>query len=279
MLPRVRGLFVLALVAGCSFENGYRLTDAPTDIMPDVIVPTWQVDVVSKKGVPAATFEWDGLLKAYGVPTSAPDHLWLMQEASGSLTDSLGGVMLDPLNGPSYRDSILGWSRVAVGTFDSAANQGFLSTGAGYLNGQSYLLLMYVAVVSPPASERSLLGIGGGNDHRYVSLTTAPVFKGTGIGVTPTSGMVNPMAVGHPIVLKINQQKLEYIVYTDQEKIGVTWAGTGGAAGLVMVGNAVIGTAAARYLYGAMWENTKAELEDADVKKLLQALGWTVNGY
>jgi hypothetical protein len=47
----------------------------------------------------------------------------------------------------------------------------------------------------------------------------------------------------------------------------------------MIVGNAVIGAAATRYLYGAFWSGAKAELADADVKRLLQGLGWTVSGY
>lgn len=276
----MRGVLVLALLAACGFEHGLEVPDARVpDVMPDTVVPTWAIDSNSKKAVPAAAFEWDQLIKAYGVATMAPDDLWLMQESSGSLQDSIGTIQLDPLGNPSYRNAVAGWSRAAVGTFDTNANQGFLTQATGNLNGPSYLLLVYVSVQSAPASERSVLGIGKSSDHRYITVTPAPVYKGTGIGVTPTAGTINPMAAVHPLVLALNPTKLTYTVYTDEEKLTVNWTGTTGAGGLLMIGNAIVGAALARYLYGALWIGTKAELGDGDVKKLLQGLGWTVTGY
>jgi hypothetical protein len=277
----VRGVLVVtALLAGCSFDHGMSPTDAPPpDIRPDTVPITWEVDGTSKKGVPAAAFEWLDMLRAVDLQSVPPNHVWLMQESIGPLADSVGAVTLDPLNAPSYRNAVPGWSRAAVGTYDTVANQGFITTNTGNLNGPSYLLLLYVAVIGTPSSERSLAGIGSGNDHRYVSLTATPTFKGTGIGVTPTTGTVNPMTTVHPLVVSINPAKLSYIVYTDQEKLSVSWVGTGGAGPLLIVGNAIVGSAAARYLYGAMWTGPGAELDDSQVKKLLQGLGWTITGY
>jgi hypothetical protein len=105
------------------------------------------------------------------------------------------------------------------------------------------------------------------------------VFEGTGTGVVPSTGTINPMSTVHPLVLELDPGKPAYVIYTDQEKISVSWTGTGGTGGLLMVGNAIIGAASARYLYGALWTGSKAQLGDADVKKLLEALGWTVTGY
>jgi len=48
---------------------------------------------------------------------------------------------------------------------------------------------------------------------------------------------------------------------------------------LLMIGNADIGAAPARYLYGALWTGPEADFADLDVKRLLIALGWTVSGY
>jgi hypothetical protein len=281
MLVRVRGVLVTTLLAACSFDHGVATTDGavPPDMPPDVVTPTWDIDAMSKKGVPGAPFEWSNLLAVTGVQTQPPDHVWLMQESTGSLADSVGAINLDPLNAPSYRNAVSGWSRAAVGTHDTNANQGFLSTATGNLNGPAYLLLLYMAVASTPNSERSLVGIGAGSDHRYVSLTSAPVFKGTGIGVTPATGVVDPMASAHPIVIKLDPTALTYTVYTDQEKLSVGWTGTGGTGGLFILGNAIVGAAEARYLYGALWVGQSARIDDASVKKLLKGLGWTVTGY
>jgi hypothetical protein len=282
MLARVRGVLLMASLAACAFEHGLATTtDAPPpDIKPDMVVATWEIDSASKKGVPSASFQWSDLLNAAGLSGRTPDHVWLMQETSGSLTDSIGAIALDPVAAPSYRNVVMGWSRAAVGTSQIATDHGFRTYATGNLmGGTSYLVLLYVAVMGAPTTERSLVGIGYGTDHRYVSLTNAPVFKGTGIGVTPTAGTLNPMTEVHPIVVEINANQLQYIVYTDQERLSVGWAGTSGNGDLFMVGNGIIGAASARYLYGALWIGSKAEMTDADVKKLLQTLGWTVTGY
>jgi hypothetical protein len=271
----------MVLLAACSFDHGIVPADATRpDVPPDVIVPTWQIDSASHKAVPAATFEWNMLLAEYGLNRPAPDHLWLMQETSGPLADSIGAAPLNPFNAPSYSNQLQGWSRHAVGTNDlNATDTGFGTNVTGNLDGTAYLLLVYLAVISTPSGDRSVMGIGANSDHRYVAITASPVFKGTGTGVMPTIGTINPMADVHPVIMKITPSQMSYVVYTDQEKLTVAWAPTASKGPVVLIGNAIIGAAAARYLYGVLWVGAGAEATDADVKKLLQALGWTVTGY
>ena len=273
----VRGCVILVVVGACGFNPGTLAADGPPPDQPDMFTPTWAVDATSKKGVPANAAEWTQLATATGVPTAVPDHVWLMQDPSGSLQDSIGTVVLTPLAAPTYNNAVAGWSRVAVGTNYTDSNHGFLSTAVGNLNGTSHLLLVYVAVLAPPSTERSVLGIGADLDHRWVAITPAPVYKGTGTGVTPALGTLNPMATVHPLVVKIDATHSAYVIYTDQEKLNVTWANTMGRGGLLIIGNAIVGAVSARYLYTAMWSGPKAELSDADVKKLLVNLGWTVS--
>jgi hypothetical protein len=279
ILANVKGVLALALFGACSFDHSVAPRDSSPDpdVEPDMLAVTWAVDSMSKKAVPATAAEWSDFAQAFSVTT--PEHAWLMQETTGSLQDSIGTISLDPQNGPSHRNAVSGWSRLAIGTSDTDADQGFFTTATGNLNGGSYLLLLYVAVLAPPTEERSLAGIGAATDHRYVAVTTAPVFKATGSGVSPTTGMVNAMATVHPIVLKIDTGQLAYVVYTDQEKLSVPWRNTVGTGGLLMIGNAITGAAPARYLYGALWEGAKAQLDDGKVKALLTGLGWTVSGY
>lgn len=272
----------MVLVGACSFDHGVSNTDAsPPDIRPDdPPMVTWSVDGMSNKGVPAAAFEWTELFNKIGLAKDPPTNLWLMQETSGSLADSIGAVTLAPLNGPTYTNAVSGWSRGAVGTLDTQANHGFQTTATGNLDGTPYLLLIYVVVVATPAApDRSLVGIGAASDHRYVTITPASVYKGTGTGVTPTTGTVDPLAAAHPIVVKINPAQFSYVVYTDQEKLTMTWAGTSSQGGLLVIGNAIIGAASARYLYAALWKGASAEFADLDVKRMLLGLGWNVTGY
>ncbi len=282
---RVRGSALLALCAACSFTHGGRLADGgvadAVDAPPDgPIVPTWTVDSTSGKGVPASTTDWSKLIVAYNLNVSAPDHVWLMQEASGSLTDSMGSVALAPVHNPTYSNTVSGWTRLAVGTPPLNANEGFATTAIGNLNGTSYAMLLYVAINSPPTMDGELGGVGAGTDYRYVAITTTPSYKATGLGgVTPTTGAINPGSAVHPILLVVDESHQSYVVYTDAEQLSVAWTGTGGAGGLVAVGCEAFSAADARYLYGALWSGSHAELATADVKKLLTGLGWSVTGW
>lgn len=278
----VRELVLLALIGACGFEvDPAAPSDAPPDVPPDTpIIPTWAVDPTSGKAVPDSASDWMELSTAYGLGLSAPDHVWLMQESSGTLAASVGAATLSPLNGPTYANVVSGWTRRGVGTSETGVNQGFLNSTIGNLNGTSHLLLLYVAIGSAPSSERSICGIGAGTDHRYVAVTPAPFFKGTGNGIAaPATGTVQCGLTVHPIVLSIDPPRSAYTVYSDQEQISVAWQPTGGNGPLLVIGNATVGAASVVYLYGALWSGSKAELSSVQVKKLLQGLGWTVSGF
>jgi hypothetical protein len=284
MLRTVRWAVYLAVFSACNFTHGGSPGDAPPDTIdapPDApIVPTWSVDSKSGKGVPTDTNQWAKLVVAYGLPTAAPDHLWLMQESSGSLGDVVSGATLAVKNNPTYSNAVTGWSRNAVATPDVTNDEGFQSTTLGNLDGTSYALLLYVAIGAAPGVERSVCGIGAGNDHRYVAITPTPRYKATGLGsVVPTTGLANPSTTVHPVLLKVDETHQSYVVYTDIEKLPVTWVATGGLGPLLVIGSASVGSANTQYLYGALWSGAHAELDDAAVKKLLQGLGWTVTGF
>src|SRR5688572_10782146 len=133
-------------LGACGFDHGRLPSDGPPpDIEPDVVMPTWAVDGTSKKGVPATAVEWNELLSANGLGVP-PTHLWLMQESSGALADSIGTISLTAHNTPTYRNAVTGWARAGVGTDDTVADEGFLTNSIGNLNGSSYLMLVYVAL-------------------------------------------------------------------------------------------------------------------------------------
>ena len=233
---------------------------------------------MSGKATPESTAAWTDLIADQNLMLPPPDHVWLLQEGSGSLADSIGSVSLTPDHSPTYGNIIPGWARQAVGTSDTVINQGFLTTSLGNLNGTSYLVLVYLSATTPTA-ERSLFAIGAEGDHRYVALTTAPFFKATGINVTPVTGTSPPTNSVHPIVLQVNEAAAQYTVYTDQERMRPSWAPTTALGNMFILGNASFGAANARYLYAAMWTGTSATIDDSEVKKLLTALGWSPSGF
>jgi hypothetical protein len=287
MLARVRGVLALGLAAGCGFSPSIVTADAPpivVDIrMPDTptLMITWAVDPLSGKGVPESAAKWTELITAnHLLAPAAPQHLWEMQETSGSLNDSIGGATLSPYLGPGYDGAVSGWTRHAVTTSDTLANQGFGSSSIGDLDGTSYAMLMYVAIDTSPTSDRELAGIGANGDHRYVSLSPTQTFNAAGSGgLVTVNGTIPTTTAVHPVLMEIAVSHSTYVIYTDEEKLEPTWRSTSGAGSLLNVGNATIGAAAAHYLYGAVWSGAGSEFTDGDAKKLLQSLGWTVTGY
>jgi hypothetical protein len=268
-------------MAGCGFEHGARPTDQPIDAMVDGDLSVkWAVDPTSKKGVPASSYEWADLITTRQLTFGVPSHVWLMQETSGSLTDSIGSLSLNPINAPTYRNPVSGWSRVGVGTVDTTINQGFVSYATGNLDGSSYLILAYVAVTSLPSSERSLFGIGEASDHRYVGVSSTGFARANGLGsASPVTGTHALGTTIHPVVLLIDASAMRYVVYTDEEKLAPTWSTTSSRGPLLVVGNGAPGAGSVRYLYAAEWTGGTAQVSDAQVKALLTSLGWTVTGY
>lgn len=278
----MRWAIALALVGGCSFEHGALSSDGSVDAV-DAFQPTWSIDSASQKAVPATKAEWARLTTAKSITLDAPDNLWLMQETTGSLADTAGSAALDPTTlssvPTSYNAAVSGWARHAATTPQLDGNRGFDTFSTGNLdNSTSYLLLLYVGVAQTPPDDRALFGIGLASDHRYVAVTPSGVLRAA--GGNSVTGTIPVGTAVHPIVMKVDGPSSTYVVYSDVERLAPVWMSPSGQGNLVFVGNAILsGSANASYLYGALWQGPKSALSDADVKKLLQALGWTVTGY
>ena len=280
MLAAVR-IAVCLLLGACGFSvPGGAPSDAQDAPKPDVPVTiTWEVDAASKIGVPATAQQWRDVMTAAGLQPVAPTNLWLMQEASGALADTVGTIPLVPINNVSYNNAVPGWTRRALGTIDAAGDQGFRSNGTGNLDGTSYALLLYVSVPVIPSSPRSLAGVGFAADHRYAAVG-AQMFSARGSVGSPGVGVAPPGSDVHPLLIEVNMSaNPQYAIYTDKEKITAPYMAPQGLGNLVMIGAAGFGSADARYLYAAMWKGTSAQFTDADAKALLMRLGWTVSGF
>jgi len=238
----------------------------------------WAIDPTSGKGVPASRLEWSALAIACNVAAEAPEHVWLMQELNGVLEDSIGTAPLSSLGMVGYGSSVAGWSRRGVATPDQPDSNGFVTGNFGKADG-STLVLAYVAVLTATTAERALFGIGASGDHRYVAITPLRTYEAAGAGVAPIRGTINSGVTVHPVVLAINTTRASYTLYTDQELIAGNWEPAMGLGPLLVFGSGTLGSANARYIYGAAWSGMNAEIGDSEIKAMLQGLGWTVTGY
>ena len=229
-------------------------------------------DATSGWYVPASATEWGYLLEGTGIAN--PGNLWLSQESSGSLADSIGSASLAPSTNPLYQQTVSGWSRKAVGANDGNGGQGFITGSVGDIGTTSGLLLSFVAITQTPAGERSVLGLGASVSHRYAAVTTSPVYKATGLGGSGSAtGTQNPGTGVHIVALQVDRTHSKTTTFTDQgDVLTPTWTDPWLSSDLLVVGDASVGSAPSRYLYSVFWSGTGAEMSETQVSTLMTRL-------
>ncbi|HEU5118705.1 MAG TPA: hypothetical protein VFT74_19075 [Isosphaeraceae bacterium] len=81
----------------------------------------------------------------------------------------------------------------------------------------------------------------------------------------------------HILVLRFDRANSSAVFYTELEALPGTY-NAGASDGSKGFGSTGASADAATYLYGAMWSGTAAEsFSDANVRSLLQGLGWSVS--
>ncbi len=240
---------------------------------------TWSVDATSGKGVPADATEWGDVASAAGI--ASPSALWLCQEPSGDLADSIGGHTLTAGNSPSHAASVSGWSRLAVQIGANSGSWFFNTSSLGNVTTTSHLFLAYLKLTAVPTAARDVMGLGSSVSHRNIQAVAGPLYRARrNSDGTFTDGTQDPgTSAVRPVVLKVDRANSEHKVYTDQEVFSHAWATPSGGAALINFGGAVTASAGIQILYATCFTGSAAELSDAEVRTLLEALGWTVTGY
>lgn len=95
--------------------------------------PPWDWDIRSFVGCPSDATQWDRVISACGLTgtVATPDALYLCQEGSGNLADSIGSFTLTAAGtGLSYGSNTAGWDRRGVQTSDNLGGA-WANTAAG----------------------------------------------------------------------------------------------------------------------------------------------------
>lgn len=242
---------------------------------------SWTLDAASGKGVPVSATEWTAVRAAAGLSGTA-QHLYLCQEASGNLTDTIGGVTLTAANSPEYNVALSGWTRTGCGeTTVGGSVISFSSTSASLpdLSAVSGLWLLYISLTATPDATREVTVLANGASARYVMATTSPLYQGnvSADASSPYNGASNPGTAVRPLVIMSNRSLSQTTFYTDQEVITTTWSNPAGAGKLLGWGSIAAGASAPIVVaYATLFTGSDAELSTANVKTLLQTLGWTI---
>lgn len=231
-------------------------------------------DSVSGIRVPVNAYQWTTLLGF------TPTSLWLCQEGTGNLTDTIGGLTLTAANTPAYAQSS-GWDRDAVqvanGTGQRFSHATFANSGT-----TSLFILAYCGYHSTTVTAGNHLFVyGGNNDCSVTNGDTGDERKARYREGTNIVEGANTLALGsiYPIGLKRNLDTVnagaspEARVYTDTEKLSPTYDVTAGT--VLALGSAAGATSAPiNYVYVVAWSGATAEMTDAQIKAIYTALGW-----
>jgi hypothetical protein len=238
--------------------------------------------------LPATAAQWTTALAVAGIVTGNPSALWLSQEASGNLADSIGTfTMVGNGTGLAYQQSVAGWSTKAVTTIDGDSGK-FQNTDSGLpdISTTSILILSYVNLpASFGGTERSIITTGA-SFHASIGADSAPnsnpaklaLAQGGGtdggtqaVAATSTTGV-------HPVIVQMNIATSTPAVVTDKDFTTAALSASQSGKKIVLGGDnaAVWNGASAGYLYTAAFFGTAAELTKTQIKSLLTTLGWTV---
>jgi hypothetical protein len=235
-------------------------------------------DATSLKFVPANATEWTTTMAAAGIGSGNPSALYLYQEASGNLADSIGSFTLTAAGSPSYQQAVTGWTRKKISLTDGLTGN-FSSTSASLpdIGSGSLLTIAYCDMpTAGGAALRNFIEYGTNATRCALEWTTGAKIEGRSAG-NFLNGTSNPTSAVRPLVLKCDRTNSVVTAYSDQEKVTPTFGGTMAGQRLdffaVPTGQASAGCG---FLYAATFFNAAAVLTDAQVKTLLTVLGWTI---
>lgn len=239
-------------------------------------------DATSPKYFPASATEWANFLSRKGFTGITVSNLWLCQESSGNLADSIGSMTLLKNGTTTYNNVVSGYTRTAVGIPQATAARFEAAVATGWnISTTSVLLCMVAAITAQGAADRGLMTLGGAAAGTAVDVgvtATTHVPKLDVVGVT-TSGASDPVtgAAVRPYTLQYDRTNTQSVFYDDQEKVVGTYnaGATDSNKGFGSSSNFAI-PAALSVIYGFALTGSSAEITPATYKSLQQALGWTI---
>lgn len=224
---------------------------------------------------PANATEWATFMTAIGLGTGNPSLLWGMQESSGTIGDSIGAFTGNPTGTVfTYATPVSGWSRVGLQFSGGGTNQvANVDTGLPDLGTTSMMVLAYIL---PNSS-------GGLRDYFNIGTTKvrARQTNGTGFnnimhGANTQSGTIVTNGQVHPFALRHNKTAGTSLLVTDLNEKLIPTFDVGVTGKSIQLGDATARCPSMVVLYLAAFFGAAAELTDAQLKTLLQGLGWTI---
>lgn len=270
-----------------TISNAFGAEGQVTPILVGPTVITATLGAVSGNETLTLDTARDGPSSAIRVPSNAfqwsmlgytPTHLFLAQEASGNLADSIGALTLTANATPLYQQTVAGWTRKFVGFSQVAAQRAAAAGGVGPNPATTDVFwLAYMVMDTAPGGVRGVLNIGGNvavglvNGSNAVRISVA--------GVTADDVTTNPVGddLVHPIGLLQDATNSRTGLFLDEAKtLGTHAAATDGTKGIGAGVFSASPPANAGAVYIVVFTAANARMSDAQIKTLYQTLGWTV---
>ncbi len=224
--------------------------------------------------VPATDAEWTIAMAAAGISSGNPMAAWLMQAAADPTPDEIADADLTTTGSVAFQQTVTGWDRDAVEIGDVGGFNAIINNTDADLpdvSATSALVLAYIQITGAPAADRGVLCCG---DMR--ATVTSTLLPKIGNGTNTGTGGSSVTDAVRPWVLQQNRTASTSELFTDLEKVSATFAESG-ATKRVFFGGAFDPAPGMKMLYGALFKGAAAELTDAQIRTLLETLGWTVS--
>jgi hypothetical protein len=240
----------------------------------DPAIP-WTVDATSGKALPQNSTEMTALLAAAGLSGTA-SSIWLAQEASGSLLDSVGSINLAVTGTLARQQAVTGWTADSTDFDEGVSEYAGVSGGAPNINTTSVLVLAYLDLGAQAAAQTNVMFLGSDVSIEYTSAEKLSIgFFGASSGYAYTNGSFSGTVV--PVVVQIDNTNQRLRLYTHKSRASMIYATPSATnATYFYFGGLVYAAPPMGLIYGAQFTGATAQLSDANVKSFLEELGWTV---
>ncbi len=242
---------------------------------------TTSVLLVAKDGtsgirVPTGSSQWASVMSVAGIASGGPSLLWACQEAAGSLADTIGTFTGTTGGSLTYNQAETGWTRKSL-KFDNGGTgfaQNYNAGGMPDISTTSQILLIYANVTTTAPATTKMFGLIGYPIGAYLYRTNTSGFVAVS-GDNQLAAPSNPTGQMRPYLLRVNRTNSTMVGFNDLDKVTPTFKNTM-TGKLFCIGQNAGFTPECSINYAVSFFAGAAELSDAQVKRLLQVLGWTV---
>jgi hypothetical protein len=257
--------------------DGANVPIAATDDL-DVQLRLVARDATSAIYCPASADQWSYFRSHFGLAAASPGSLWLCQEASGNLADTIGAQTLTAASTPLYQQAVAGWTRLGV-EFNSGADGFAAAAGVGPDPGATSVCMVFLVNVITNAATRRIMTIGGSTAATEFALgaiatTGIPRIKVLTLTADGATDMYAAAVI--PIVLKLDRTGSTAKAYTDADEIAGTYSALVDDGPKSIGAGGSVSPCLGQFVYGFQWSGTDAELTDANLKAVLEAMGFTI---